>query len=123
VKKVNIVILFAVMVFGLMACINQKSNVHASSKVANNTVEKDIREIVWEQLKPSQKELIKGTWSDAKITKIFLKSSMGKIDDVSYIGKEVYLVDFSIKTNHIPNNMIIYADKKSGKIVGYGYVD
>lgn len=115
-KQFNILILLAVLTFGLMACTNQKSN-------SNSTVNKDVREKVLEQLKPSEKELIKGTWSDAKTTKIVLKSSMGKINDKSFIGKEVYLVDFLTKRNGVPNNMVIYADKDSGKIVGYGYVD
>lgn len=122
-KKFNFLIFLSVLIFGLMACTNQKTNVNTISQEANSTVNKDVREKVWEQLKPSQKELIKGTWSDAKVTKITLKSSMGKIEDASYIGKEVYLVDFPRNTKGIQGGFGVYADIKSGKIVGYGYSD
>jgi calcineurin-like phosphoesterase family protein len=111
-EKFNILILLAVLTFGLMACTNQKSN-------NNSTVNKDVREKVWEQLKPSQKELIKGTWSDATITKVTLDNSMGKIEDTSYNGKEVYLIDFQTTKMTTPNDMIIFADMENGKIIGY----
>lgn len=122
-KKFNFLILLAILSFGLLACTNQKSDFNKTSQESNSTVKKDVREMVWEQLKPSEKERIKGTWSDAKTTKIYLKSSMREINDTSFIGKEVYLVDFPTKSSGVPNNMVIYADKDSGKIVGYGYTD
>jgi hypothetical protein len=54
---------------------------------------------------------------------MILTESMGIINDKSYIGKEVYLVDFQTKSISIPNNMIVYASLYDYKIVGYGIVE
>lgn len=121
-KKFSFIILVAILSFGLIACTNQKSNVDTLQK-ANSTVNKNVRERVWEQLDSSQKELIKGSWSDAKVRKITLKSYMGRIEDKLFIGKEVYEIDFQLKRTSVPNNMIVFADMKNGKIIGYAALD
>ncbi|NHM33022.1 hypothetical protein [Neobacillus terrae] len=136
-KKINLLIMLSVLLLGLIACSNQKSSEEKQnsntttivSKDNNNEVNnenatnKDVREKVWEQLKENEKESIKGSWSDGTLTKITLKSSMGRIENTSFIGKEVYAVDFPTKSLSIPNKMIVYAEINSGKIIGYGYVD
>lgn len=48
---------------------------------------------------------------------------MGNIMDKSYIGKEVYLVDFPTQSKSIPNNMVVYLSIDNNKLLGYGYVD
>ena len=45
---------------------------------------------------------------------------MGIINDKSYIGKEVYLIDFPTKSISVP--IIVYASLDDYKIIGYGYV-
>jgi len=52
-----------------------------------------------------------------------LTESMGIINDKSYIGKEVYLIDFQTKNMSMPNNMLVYAALDDYKIVGYGLVE
>lgn len=121
-KKNSFLLLFAFLLLGVMACTNQKSMVDI--KQGNgSTIKKDVRESVWDQLKKSEKENIKGSWSDATVRKITLESFMGTIEDTSFIGKEVYLIDFQLKRSGVPNNMVVYADMERGKIIGYGAVD
>jgi hypothetical protein len=60
----------------------QKSNVELP-KENKSSENKDVREKVWEQLKKSDKELIKGSWSNATVRKIPLQNSMGKIEETS----------------------------------------
>ncbi|HEO8418436.1 hypothetical protein [Niallia sp. FSL W8-0635] len=84
----------------------------------------DVREMVWKQLSAEQKEWINGTWEDGEISKITLtENMMSQVDDKSYEGKEVYLLDFPTKSKSIPNNMIIYADINTFAYIGDGLVD
>ena len=47
---------------------------------------------------------------------------MGMIKDNSFIGKEVYLVDFpSDEDNLTLGGIGVYADMKTHKIIGFGY--
>ena len=82
----------------------------------------DVRQVVWEQLTPEDKERVQGNWQSSKSNKIILTESMGNINDKSYIGKEVYLIDFKTKSISI-SNMIVFASLDNYIIVGYGYVD
>jgi hypothetical protein len=117
---------------GLIACSNQNGRVSNndqsvvnSNEQANNVVKKgDVREIVWKQLSTEQKLSIDGTWKDGKVSKITLNESMmTQVDDKSYKGKGVYLIDFPTKSKSIPNNMIVYADKDTFDYIGNGLVD
>ena len=71
----------------------------------------------------TNKEPISKTVKDSKLSKITLHEGMGKINNISYIGKEVYLIDFPIKSNSMPTNMIVYLSMDNHKLIGYGYVD
>lgn len=130
-KKITISILSAVLLLGLIACSNQsvqdKNNqsVVNSNEQNNKVVKKDdVREIVWKQLSSEQIELIDGTWTDGKVSKITLNENMmTQVDDKSYKGKEVYLIDFPTKSKSIPNNMIVYADTNTFDYIGNGLVD
>jgi hypothetical protein len=83
----------------------------------------DVRQVVWEQLTSKDKERVEGNWQASISNKMILTESMGIINDKSYIGKEVYLIDFQTKSISVPNNIIVYASLDNYKIVGYGYVD
>ncbi|WP_275645823.1 hypothetical protein [Cytobacillus sp. S13-E01] len=48
---------------------------------------------------------------------------MSQVDDKSYEGKEVYLIDFPTKSESIPTNMIVYADVNTFNYIGNGLVD
>ncbi len=102
----------------------KNTNVISNKEQANFTVkEQDIRELAYNQLTSGNKERIAGTWKDSKLSKITLREGMGNITDKSYLGKEVYLVDFPTESNSIPNNMIVYLSIDSNKLLGYGFVE
>lgn len=130
-KKITLSILSIVLLLGLGACSNQNGqgnideNIASSNEQGAKAVKKgDVREIIWQQLSSEQKEWIDGTWIDGKVSKITLnKNMMTLIDDKSYEGKEVYLIDFPTKSKSIPNNMIVYADMATFDYIGDGLVD
>lgn len=126
-KKNILIILSAILL--IAAGLFYYSN-HIEEKVVNNekqsageeAAKKDVREVVWEQLPAGQKERIDGTWKDGKVSKVTLNenSMMSPTVDKSYIGKEVYLVEFPTKDiNGIP----VYVDMNTFDIIGYGLVD
>ncbi|PIC71244.1 hypothetical protein CSV77_04205 [Sporosarcina sp. P16b] len=132
-KKITLFILSSCLLLGLFACSTQ--NKQAKNSDDQNTVgnneqvneeknENDVRRIVWEQLSAKQKEWIDGTWMDGKVSKVTLNEYMiTEIDDKSYEGKEVYLIDFPTKSKGSPNNVIIYADVNTFEYIGNGLLD
>jgi hypothetical protein len=130
-KKSGIVFATLVLAFVLSGCSTQKesNNVKEIPKSdvtlqeQSNITKRDVREVVWDQLTSKDKERVEGNWQASKSNKMILTESMGIINDKSYIGKEVYLVDFQTKSISIPNNMIVYASLYDYKIVGYGIVE
>jgi hypothetical protein len=132
VKKITLSILSVFLLLGLPACSNQNGqgsnnsqNVVNSNEQGDKVVKKDdVREIVWKQLSSEQKEWVDGTWKNGKVSKITLNQNMmTQVDDKSYEGKEVYLIDFPTKSKSIPNNMIVYADTNTFDYIGNGLVD
>jgi hypothetical protein len=131
VKKITLYIISAVLLLGLIACSNQNGRGNNDQSVVNNNEQSnkvvkkdDVREIVWKQLSSEQKEWIDGTWTDGKVSKITLNENMmTQVDDKSYEGKEVYLIDFPTKSKSIPDNMIVYADTNTFDYIGNGLVD
>lgn len=125
---------FFIVVLGLVACSDEAVEVSESSTkeiavVAKAPVEKkqmeqkDIREKVWEQLSKTDQDRINGTWSDGAIMKRVLKEGMGSVKDSSYFGREIYIIDFPIKSTTSLKNMVVFADLHTQKIIGYGYLD
>lgn len=98
---------------------------NATLKEQSNIIENklDVREIVWNQL-ISKDNSMEGNWQDGKLSRITLYRDAGIIiNDKSYIGKEVYFIDFKTKSLRIPNNIIVYVSMDNNKIIGYGIVD
>lgn len=123
--KINLFIISVVLTLGLFtACSRSKEiNTITNEKVSTITKEQDIREIAFNQLTSKDKERISGTWKDSKLSKIILNESMGILSDKSYVGKEVYTVDFPTKDISDPHNMIVFLGMDNSKLIGYGYVD
>ncbi|WP_062105142.1 hypothetical protein [Bacillus niameyensis] len=125
-KTISLVVVSAVFLLGLFACSNETGN---NGQSVGNTSEqnnmKDVRENVWGQLSSQQKEQIEDSWQDAKVSKITLtKTMMTLVEDKSYEGKEVYLIDFPTKEkSRLPNNLIVYADLDTFDYIGDGLVD
>ncbi|ARK24155.1 hypothetical protein SporoP37_05290 [Sporosarcina sp. P37] len=131
-KKTILFILSSCLLLGLFACSNQNKQVKNSDdqNIVNNEQfneennEKDVRKVVWEQLTVKQKEWIDGTWKDGKVSKVIMDEyTIIDIDDKSYEGKEVYLIDFPTKNLGSPNNVIIYADVNTFEYIGNGLLD
>ncbi|WP_433747609.1 hypothetical protein [Falsibacillus pallidus] len=132
-KKILLLILTAVFMMSLFACSNQPSQMSNNDKdfVSSNEhndkiAEKgDVREKVWGQLSSEQRERINGTWKDGEVSKVTLNNNMmSQVNDKSYEGKVVYLIDFPTKSsNSVPNNMIVYADVNTFDYIGNGLVD
>lgn len=83
----------------------------------------DVRKAVWNQLTEKEKVHIVGTWKDAGVRKITLRETMGNIKDKTFIGKEVYLVDFPSNDNPTLGGVVVYADIESQRVIGFGYRD
>ncbi|MEY8345762.1 hypothetical protein [Niallia circulans] len=132
-KKTVLFIISTCHLFGLFACSNQNKQAddHDDQKIVSNNEQvnekknkKDVRQVVWEQLSLEQKELIDCTWKNGKVSKITLNDNMmTQVEAKSYVGKEVYLIDFPTKNKSIPNNIIIYADLITFDYIGNGLVD
>lgn len=117
---------FFILVLGLVACSNEVAEVSESStKVIaveakapfkeKQTVQKDIREKVWEQLSKPDQERINGTWSDGAFMKRVLKEGMCTVKESSYFGREIYIIDFPVKSTTSLRNMVIFADLHTQK--------
>lgn len=126
--KKNILIIISVIILavaGLFYYSNQGKEKIINDNNQSNIEEiykNDPREVVWRQLPAKQKERIDGDWQDGKVSKITLSENnmMSPAADKSYIGKEIYLVEFPTKDI---NGMPVYADLKTFNIIGYGLVD
>ena len=127
-KKVWLVVVISILSIALFACSNQNrqasENDQKVSHGQTNVRVNDVREDVWKQLTEEKKEHIVGTGKEASIQQITLREEMGMIKDNSFIGKEVYLVDFpSDEDNLTLGGIGVYADMKTHKIIGFGYSD
>lgn len=124
-KKINLLIISSVLSLGLFtACSSPKEvNIITNKEPISTTVkEQDIREVAYNQLTSKDKERLLETWKDSKLSKITLHESMGRINNSSYIGKEVYLIDFQTKGG-VQSNMVVYLGMDNNKLIGYGYTD
>jgi len=125
-KKIILPIISSVLSLWLFtACSSPKeANIITNKEPISKTVkEQDIRELTYNQLTSKDKQRALETWKDSKLSKITLHEGMGRINNISYIGKEVYLIDFPTKSNSMPSNMIVYLSMDNHKLIGYGYAD
>ncbi|WP_051317181.1 hypothetical protein [Ectobacillus panaciterrae] len=121
-KKGVLFAVLAVLMLGIVACATSSTS---TASVSQNNETKDVREAIWNQLSSRDKERIAGTWKDATVSTVTLTKQTAKhpSTDKSYIGKEVYMVDFKIKKIQCPNNIAFYADKKTFKLIGMGITE
>lgn len=84
--------------------------------------DEDIIKSTFEQL-PLEYQKDIPNFKNAQVEKIILNEEIGRIIDKSYIGKEVYLVDFITNSECTPNNVVIYVSIDKIKLIGYGYMD
>ena len=126
-KKVIYFLILCIISVGVIGCSKQNRAVNNSLpnvQVKKQATSNEIIQIVYNQLPKKLKETIDFDLKEIKINKVILKSGMGKIDDKSYIGKEIYDIEFTIKDKYVrPNNRIVFATLNDYQIIGYGYVD
>jgi hypothetical protein len=131
-KKFKLLTIISVLSLGIFACSNQSEQVSSEHENAGFKEEKvikstgDVREVVWYQLSLEDKERIDGEWEEAKVSTITLKEHMMNFSEetLTYVGKEVFLVDFPTTDKNVkPNNIAVYADMETFNFIGYGFVD
>ena len=124
-KRIILLILSTTLILGLFtACSSPKESILTNNEPISTIVkEQDIREVAYNQLTSKDKERVAGNWKDSKLSKITLKKGIGNITDNSYIGKEVYLIDFTTKELSLNNNIIVFLGMDNNKLIGYGYID
>ncbi|GFP75429.1 hypothetical protein [Clostridium fungisolvens] len=122
-KIISIMISLLLFASIFTACSSQNVSSSPGTQTNSSKTSDDIRKLAFEQLTSESKERINGTWQDSKLSTITLNENMGIINDKSYIGKEVYLVDFPTNSRSMPNNMIFYVSKDAHKLIGVGYLD
>lgn len=114
------------MSFGLNGCQQHASeelpgekqqDVYVKEVQSNETKAIEVREKVWNQLTNKDKEHIQGTWEDASVKKITLRETMGIIKDKTFIGKEVFVVDYPSNENPTLGGFTIFADIISHKLL------
>lgn len=125
-KKVFLLIITLIMSLQMITgCATAKDTgiVTDNNQKSTAVQEKDIRELAYNQLDSRVKDIIAGTCKDSKLSIITLEEEMGNITDKSYIGKEVYLIEFHTILKQEPNNKIVYLSMDNHKLLGYGYVE
>lgn len=127
-KKVICFLILCIISFGFGGCSKAKqteNNSLQTNQVKKQLTSNEIIEIVYNQLPKEQKEDIDFDLKEAKINKIILKDSMGGGTYFkSYIGKEVYEIEFKRKAKNVqPDNKTVFASIEDYKLIGYGYVD
>lgn len=122
-KKIISFLILCIVSVGLIGCSEDNQTVNDSlqnKEVTNN----EIIEIVYNKLPKELKETINFDLKEIKINKLILNEGIGNITDTSYIGKEVYDIEFTIKnTSTLPNNRIVFATLEDYKLIGYGYIE
>lgn len=94
------------------------------SAASTASVVQDAREAAYNLLTAEQKQSVADLWKQAKVEKVTLTERTGTvITDPSYVGKEVYQIDFSTQKKSMPNNIIVYLSADGSKLVGLGLVD
>jgi len=125
-KKLILLIISSIISLGLITgcgAVKDTKTIVNKEKPSTTVKNQDIREVAYNQLTSNDKARIADTWKDSKLSKITLKEGMGIITDKSFLGKEVYLVDFPTKDLGVQSNMIVYLSIDNKKLLGYGYVD
>lgn len=117
-KKAVCFLILAIILVYLFGCSRDNQQVKKEATLD------EIIEIVYNQLPKDEKEIIDFDLEKTKINKYTLKEGSGVIYDKSYIGKEIYYIEFIIKEEGVfPNNRIVFATLDDYKVIGYGYVE
>lgn len=128
-KKYILIILAVILLtaVGLFYYLNQGQEKATTKRqdTTNETVKKDVREAVWEQMSDQQKAEIIGTWQDGKVSRITWSDGavMRATVNKSYVGQAVYVITFPSNLNATIGDVVVFADVNTFDIIGYGLRD
>lgn len=83
-------------------------------------LEKDIREVAFNQLSDEQKSFIQGSWEEATVENVVVEESGFELLDSSYLGKEVIAVNFVTAPYSEPGMMMVLLSEDTQQLIGYG---
>lgn len=83
----------------------------------------DVREIAWNSLSDSERKEVIGNWNDATVSKVIVDKKRFQLNDLTFEGKEVYMVTFCSSKNAILGDISKLVDEKSQKVIGGGFRD
>lgn len=83
-------------------------------------LEKDIREVAFNQLSDEQKSFIQGSWEEATVKSVVVEESGFELLDSSYLGKEVIAVNFVTDPYSEPGMMMVLLSEDTQQLIGYG---
>ena len=83
-------------------------------------LEKDIREVAFNQLSDEQKSFIQGSWEEATVENVVVEESGFELLDSSYLGKEVIAVNFVTDPYSEPGMMMVLLSEDTQQLIGYG---
>lgn len=123
VKKLSAFLVLGVISVCLVGCTQ-------NSTTANNTISNEIKEktktsdeiieFVYNQLYRDLQDSIGVNLKEANINKTILDNESDEILDNSYIGKEVYSIEFPKKDKRAESmGKVVYASVNDKKVVGY----
>jgi hypothetical protein len=90
--------------------------------ITSNSSDKylEVKEIAWDYLVENKWESSASSdLEDVRVKKVQLQKGEGIINDTSYIGKEVLLIDFKEKENTVASPPRILIDPDSNKVIGH----
>ncbi len=126
-KLVTLVFVIGVIAVMLIGCSKARATTDivtsesSSSKVISDT---EIIEVVYNQLSQEDKDSLDYDLNNIKVLKKTLTKGVSTVTDKSYLGKEVYFIDFKKSDNKIvPDNFIAIATVEDYTLIGYGLVD
>lgn len=122
-KKVITFLVLGVISLGLVGC--DQNSTTANNTISNEIEEKtktsdEIIEFVYNQLYRDLQDSISFDLKKSNINKNILDDGVGEILDKSYVGKEVYSIEFPKKDKRAePMGKVVYASIEDKKVIGY----
>lgn len=83
-----------------------------------------ILEATWNQLSDAEKAELSGSWKDATIEEIIVRSGDGLFYiEEEYYNHSVYIITFRSQNHDLLGDIKKLVDKNTGKIIGYSLRD
>lgn len=121
-KKILSILMSFCIVFSLISC--AKQNIPENNKTNEKLISKENLEKIYNELPENIKKEIDFNYDNIDVSNVILEKDMGFISDNTYLGKEVYKVNFVIRDKNIqPNERIVFVTTEEFNYIGEGYID